>query len=107
MVVARFDLGSLVQAVVSGDEVPEGKPNPAPYLLGAERLGLAPEQCLVIEDAPAGVLAAKRAGMRCIAVDRLGEAALLAEAGADQVVERLSMAVVTPFLGGNELSGEA
>lgn len=96
-VVARFDLGGLVSATVGGDEVAEGKPHPAPYLLGARRLGVPPERCLVVEDAPAGVEAARRAGMRCLAVDRLGRPERLA--GADLVVETLSIDAVERLRG--------
>lgn len=55
-------------AVVSGDEVPLGKPDPAIFLRAAERLGVEPARCVVLEDAPAGVEGARRAGMRCIGV---------------------------------------
>lgn len=98
MVVERFGLAPYLQAIVNGDEVPEGKPNPRPYLLGAERLGRAPERCLVIEDAPAGVAAARAAGMRCLAVDRLGRPETLAQA--DRVVPELTMAAVEELAGG-------
>jgi sugar-phosphatase len=54
--------------MVSADEVTAGKPNPAPFLRGAELLGVAPEQCIVIEDAPSGIEAAHRAGMKALAV---------------------------------------
>jgi sugar-phosphatase len=54
--------------MVTGDEVKFGKPHPEPYLTGAARSGAQPAQCIVIEDAPAGILAAKAAGMRVIAV---------------------------------------
>jgi sugar-phosphatase len=54
--------------MVTGDEVRFGKPHPEPYLTGAARSGVPPRQCLVVEDAPAGVLAAKAAGMRVLAV---------------------------------------
>ena len=53
----RFD------AVVAGDEVERGKPAPDVYLLAAERLGVAPERCVAIEDSPAGVRSAAAAGM--------------------------------------------
>ncbi|MDI3341418.1 MAG: HAD family phosphatase [Sphaerobacter sp.] len=99
MVVERFGLGRWVQATVSGDAVPEGKPNPAPYLLGAAHLGVAPADCVVVEDAPAGVQAAKRAGMRCLAVDRTGAAEQLRAAGADQVVREITPAAVTALAG--------
>ena len=54
--------------MVTADDVQRGKPAPDPYLLAAKRLGVAPADCLVIEDAPAGVEAAKAAGARVIAV---------------------------------------
>jgi len=79
-VVERFALGRLLDVTVGGDDVPIGKPDPAPYLLGAQRLGLLPQKCLVIEDAPAGVASAVAAGMRCLAVDRSGQPELLAQA---------------------------
>lgn len=53
---------------VTADDVASGKPAPDPYLLAAERLGVAPEDCVVIEDSPAGVTAGRSAGMRVIAV---------------------------------------
>lgn len=56
------------QTLVSGDEVRQGKPAPEPYLLGAKRLCKAVENCLVIEDAPAGIEAARAAGMRVIGI---------------------------------------
>ncbi len=56
------------EVFVTADDVDEGKPAPDPYLLGAQRLGVEPADCVVVEDAPAGVLAARRAGMRVIAV---------------------------------------
>lgn len=56
------------QAVVYGKEVAEGKPSPQIFLAAARKLGIEPEDCTVIEDAVAGVQAAKAAGMRCIAV---------------------------------------
>ncbi|MBX9692110.1 MAG: HAD family hydrolase [Cyanobacteria bacterium] len=54
--------------LISGDDVKRGKPAPDIFLLAAARLGLSPSQCIVIEDTDAGVLAAKGAGMTCIAV---------------------------------------
>ncbi len=55
-------------AVVGGDEGLPGKPEPAIFLEAARRLGVAPEQCIVFEDAPFGIEAARRAGMRAVAV---------------------------------------
>jgi sugar-phosphatase len=54
--------------LVTADDVLHGKPAPDPYLLGAERLGVPVEQCVAIEDAPAGLQSARAAGMRAIGV---------------------------------------
>jgi mannitol-1-/sugar-/sorbitol-6-phosphatase len=54
--------------LVTAEDVQQGKPNPEAYLLAAKRLGVQPEQCLVIEDAPAGIEAASAAGMSVIAL---------------------------------------
>jgi HAD superfamily hydrolase (TIGR01509 family) len=56
------------QALVTEDDVTAHKPDPMVYLTAAEALGFVPEKCIVFEDAPSGIIAAKRAGMRCIAV---------------------------------------
>lgn len=53
---------------ITADSVRFGKPNPEPYLRAAGALGLRPEECLVVENAPMGIAAAKNAGMYCIAV---------------------------------------
>ena len=54
--------------LVTADQVAHGKPAPDPFLLAAERLGVSPERCLVVEDAPAGLAAAKAAGCYRLAV---------------------------------------
>ena len=54
--------------VVTADDVKEGKPSPEIFLRAAELLGVDPSRCLVLEDAPAGILAAQRAGMQVIAI---------------------------------------
>ncbi len=69
----RFD------AIVWGREVTEGKPSPQIFLLAAERLNVAPGRCVVIEDSVSGVTAAKRAGMKCLAVTNSHPAAKLGE----------------------------
>jgi HAD superfamily hydrolase (TIGR01509 family) len=63
-----LELNGTFEAIVSGDDVTHSKPDPEIYLTAARRLGVTPTACVAIEDAPAGVEAAKRAGMRCIAV---------------------------------------
>jgi sugar-phosphatase len=55
-------------ALVTANEVVHGKPSPEPYLKGAELLGFAPGDCLVIEDTPPGIKSAHAAGMKCIAL---------------------------------------
>ena len=64
----RTGIRSLFCVVVTGDEVQQGKPHPDIYLRTANKLGIAPEACLVIEDALAGVAAAKAANMRVAAI---------------------------------------
>jgi beta-phosphoglucomutase family hydrolase len=80
--------------IVSGEEVVHGKPDPAVFLLAAERLGITPSDCVVIEDALVGIEAAKRAGMPVIAVATTNP--LPALGSADSAVP--SMAEVTPDL---------
>lgn len=54
--------------VVSGEDVQRGKPEPDIYLLASERLGVAPDRCVAVEDSPHGVLAAITAGMGCLGI---------------------------------------
>lgn len=75
------------EVVVTGRDVTRGKPDPQVFLIGAERLGLAPSDCVVVEDAPAGVAAARAAGMRCVAL--LGTASAERLAAADLIVASL------------------
>jgi len=56
------------QAVVTAEDVERRKPDPAIFLLAAQRLGVQPSECTVVEDAVNGIAAAKAAGMRCVAV---------------------------------------
>ncbi|RAJ56528.1 HAD superfamily hydrolase (TIGR01509 family) [Streptomyces sp. Amel2xB2] len=61
-------LAPLLPVRVSAEEVPQGKPAPDVFLAAAGRLGVPPGGCAVVEDAPPGAEAARRAGMRCVAV---------------------------------------
>jgi sugar-phosphatase len=54
--------------MVTGEDVVNGKPDPEPYLLAAQLLGLRPDECVVVEDSPAGLASAAAAGMRSVAV---------------------------------------
>lgn len=60
------------QGVVTALDVQKGKPDPQVFLLSAQRVGVAPQHCAVIEDAPVGVAAAHAAGMKCIAIASTG-----------------------------------
>ncbi|HIZ98183.1 MAG TPA: HAD-IA family hydrolase, partial [Candidatus Janibacter merdipullorum] len=80
--------GVEIDEVVTIDDVERGKPHPDPFLLAAERLGVDPADCLVCEDAPSGVAAAKAAGCAVLAVTTTSEADALS--GADLVVESLA-----------------
>jgi beta-phosphoglucomutase-like phosphatase (HAD superfamily) len=80
---------SIFAADLSGADVPRGKPDPALFLLAARALNTAPEESLVVEDAPAGIAAARAGGMASIGIARLGDEELLRAAGADLVVTNL------------------
>jgi mannitol-1-/sugar-/sorbitol-6-phosphatase len=73
--------------LVTAADVKNGKPAPEPYLKGAQSLGVPPNECIVIEDAPAGVRAGKAAGARVIALRTTAEDAELTAAGADYIVD--------------------
>lgn len=66
-VLDRFGIRSCFQSVLSGGDLPKSKPDPAIYRISAQRLGVEPERCVVLEDTKNGILAAKNAGMYCIA----------------------------------------
>jgi beta-phosphoglucomutase len=76
---------TLFDAIVTGDDVSQGKPDPEPYRTAAAQLGLPPDECLVVENAPLGIRSAKAAGMGCVALETTLSAERLAEAGADRV----------------------
>lgn len=65
---ASLGLRPFFQALVAAEDVAEGKPAPDVFLVAAERLGVPPRRCVVLEDAAVGVQAALAAGMRCLAV---------------------------------------
>jgi beta-phosphoglucomutase-like phosphatase (HAD superfamily) len=61
-----------LDAIVSADDVTRGKPDPQVFLKAAEKLGVPPDRCIVVEDAAAGIEGARRAGMRSIGVTKNG-----------------------------------
>ena len=73
-------------ALITGDQFVRGKPDPEPYLRGAEKLGLTPADCIAIENSPLGVQAARRANIYCIAIcSTIGRNGLME---ADEILER-------------------
>ena len=87
LIMHALDIAYLFNTVVSDSDVSRGKPDPEGFLLAAGRLGVAPDSCVVIEDAVAGVSAAKNAGMKCVAVTNTHPAVRLVEA--DIIVDSL------------------
>ncbi len=90
LTVAECDLHGRFAAIVAGEDVTRGKPDPQVFLLAAERSGVAPGEAVVFEDAPVGIRAAKAAGMLAVGVTSSHDEAALREAGADLVVPDLS-----------------
>lgn len=73
--------------LVTSTDVKNGKPDPEPYLKGAQLLGVPASDCLVIEDAPAGICAGKAAGSRVLALRTTASDAELQQAGTDWIVD--------------------
>ena len=86
-VTTELGIGGYFDCIVCGKEVAESKPSPQIYLLATKKLGAEPKDCIVIEDSPYGVKAAKIAGMRCLAVTNTHPEKELKEA--DKVVNSL------------------
>lgn len=84
-VLEAIDFAPHLEAAVSADRVGRGKPDPAIFLESARQIGVTPARCVVVEDAPAGIEAARRAGMRSVGV----LSAHHAELAADLVVPSL------------------
>ncbi len=73
--------------LVTATDVKHGKPDPEPYVKGAQILGVPASECVVIEDAPAGIRAGKAAGARVLALRTTAKDAELQQAGADWIAE--------------------
>lgn len=95
LVTQTLGIENYFQAIITGQDVTEGKPSPQGFLLAAQKLGVEPKSCIVIEDAIAGVAACKRAGMHCLAVtnthprERLREADLVVDSLEEITVDDL------------------
>jgi beta-phosphoglucomutase-like phosphatase (HAD superfamily) len=86
---AGISLLDYFDADVSGRDFAHGKPHPEMFLTAAQELDVEPRAAMVLEDAPAGVQAAKAGGMTAIGIARRDDAQLLADEGADVVVQSL------------------
>jgi sugar-phosphatase len=100
---SRLELANLPtpNVLVSADDVSKGKPDPEPYLMGARLLGMNPAECLVIEDAPAGIRAAHAGGMKAIGITSTYPASALQEA--DAVIQKLTQIKVLNSKDGKQL----
>jgi HAD superfamily hydrolase (TIGR01509 family) len=87
LVLSELNLEGIFDCIVFGQEVSESKPSPQIYLLAAKKLGATPNDCMVVEDSPLGVKAAKTAGMKCLAITNTHPRQKLEEA--DSVVGSL------------------
>jgi len=85
-IIDHLGLASRFRAVLTGDDVVKGKPDPSIFYLAAEHLRVVPRRLLVVEDSRAGVRAAKSAGMKCLGIASGALAVRLGEEGADHLV---------------------
>ena len=86
-VLDKCRIRSYFEAIVAGDEVTRCKPDPEIYLTAAAKLGLRPEECVVFEDAEAGIEAAKRAGIKVVALATTFSREFLEGTEADAIVD--------------------
>ncbi|ADJ26424.1 HAD-superfamily hydrolase, subfamily IA, variant 3 [Dehalogenimonas lykanthroporepellens BL-DC-9] len=96
LVIEELRLKEFIFAVVDGTQVSRGKPDPEVFLKAAAALELSPDNCLVIEDAVAGVIGARQAGMAVLAVSNTHGVAALADA--DRVTDTLQVVDVASIL---------
>jgi sugar-phosphatase len=82
--------------LITSTDVKHGKPDPEPYLKGAQFLGVPASDCIVIEDAPAGIRAGKAAGARVLALRTTATDAELQQAGSDWIVDDLTELFLDP-----------
>ena len=90
---AETGLAGLFDAEATGDDVERGKPEPDIFLLAAARLSVAPDACVVLEDAPAGIAAAAAAGMRSLRVPPVGSRGLRFPAAPNAILPDLAAAI--------------
>ena len=93
----------LPELMITGNDVVHGKPDPEPFVKGAQRLRLPPAECLVVEDTPAGIRAGKAAGCRVLAFRTTMSDALLAAAAPDWIVDSCAQVRVQRVLPDGDL----
>ncbi|MCH5331958.1 MAG: HAD family phosphatase [Alistipes sp.] len=86
-VLEHCHIGGFFDVRICGDDVTRCKPDPEIYLTAAKRLGNAPDECLVFEDAKAGIEAAQNAGMKVVALTTSFQREIIAQTGADIVID--------------------
>lgn len=87
----QLQISQFLSAIVTGMDVSKGKPDPEVFLVAAKRMGVDPEHCAVVEDAPAGIQAAVSAGMLALGFPSKGrDRKELLDAGAGEIVARLT-----------------
>jgi len=84
--IERLGLGGVFDTVITAADVLAGKPHPHVYQLACQKMSVLPSQAMAFDDAPAGVLAARTAGLRCVGVSENGMTQALLNAGAEQVI---------------------
>ena len=92
VVLHALSASNAFETIVSADDVQRGKPDPEVYLTAAQRLGVSPARCIVVEDAAAGIAGASNAGMRSVGVSRNGK-----PLAADIVVRSLDLLPADTF----------
>jgi mannitol-1-/sugar-/sorbitol-6-phosphatase len=93
-VLEQLGLENIFAAQITAHDIARGKPDPACYLRAAHDLGQSPSACLVFEDAPSGVQAARAAGMECCGVRSADTAQVLLDAGASMIIQDLTAVIV-------------
>lgn len=88
LILNHFGVRSLFEVVITGDGIIKGKPDPEPYLTTLHKINEKSKNCLVIEDTKSGVLSAKAAGLKCLAITTTHDKEDLHEA--DCVVDKFS-----------------
>jgi sugar-phosphatase len=94
----------LPKHLITSNDITNGKPDPEPYLKGAAALGLSPAECVVVEDAPAGIRSGRAAGASVLALRTTDIDSALTSAGANWIIDNLSFARLQPSNANHHLS---